>query len=148
MDNDEIKIGIMKAVLDLTEKQELHTMICGSSLFGHDCGHGGRLIYDGAMFRCCSQPNCWRVTPRAGKLVRHYWMERRYVRDSYVDNKIDPLKRSIVNKKIKLLKESPELVVMKLVKCGNEVRIDIDGQMINPRKFRNHWWKFRWQYEY
>jgi hypothetical protein len=131
------------------EKQELYQMICGSPLFGHECGHvGGRLIYDGTMFRCCNQPSCWRVTPRAGKLVRHYWMERRYAGNTgYVDNKIDPLKRSIVNKKIKLLKESPELVVMKLVKCGSEWRINIDGRIIHPKRFSYHWWEFAWERE-
>jgi hypothetical protein len=128
------------------DKLELYKMVCGSSLFGGDCGqNGGRLIYDGVMFRCCNQPNCWRVTPSAGKLVRHYWMERRYTGDHWVDNKIDPLKRSIVNKKIKLLKESPEFTTMKLVKCGNDWRIDIEGKMIHPKKFSYHWWKFKWE---
>ena len=87
------------------EKKELWDLICGSSLFGRDCD-GGRLIFDGKMFRCCSRPTCYRVTPIAGKLVRHYWLERRYINDKFVDHKIDELKRSLTNKRIKQLKET------------------------------------------
>jgi len=131
------------------EKQELYKMVCGSPLFGHDCGQqGGRLIYDGTIFRCCNQPNCWRVSPRAGKLVRHYWMERRYVADHYVDNKIDPLKRSLVNKRIRQLKESPELTVMKLVQREGAIWIEIDGALIHPKKFMHRWWTFRWKRDF
>jgi hypothetical protein len=131
------------------EKQELYKMTCGSSLFGKDCGQrGGRLIYDGTMFRCCNQPNCWRVTPQTGKLVRHYWLERIYVNGQFEVRKIDNLKRSIANKKIKLLKECPEFMVMKLVQYDDDIRIDIDGQMIHPKKFAYHWWKFEWERDF
>ena len=132
------------------EKQELYKMICGSSLFGHECGQrGGRLIYDGTMFRCCNQPSCWRVTPQTGKLTKHYWMEQRYVGDRYVDNKIDPLKRSLVNKRIKQLKDAPELSAMKLVKRdGGTIWVEIDGQLIHPKKFMHRWWMFKWERDF
>jgi hypothetical protein len=126
------------------EKQDLNKIICGSSLFNYECGEGGRLIYDGTIFRCCSRPVCYRVTPRVGKLVNHYWMERAYVNGQVVTKKIDELKRSIANKKIRQLKDFPEFAVMKLVKNGEDIRIDIDGKLVHPKHFAHHWWKFVW----
>lgn len=130
------------------DKQEIQKMICGSSLFGKDCGEGGRLVYDGTIFRCCARPICYRVTPRIGKLVNHYWMMRTYVNGQVVTKTIDNLKRSLANKKIKQLKDHPEFVVMKLVRSGDEVRIDIDGKLIHPKHFSHHWWKFKWERDF
>ena len=83
-----------------------------------------------------------------GKLTRHYWMEHRYVNGNYVDKKVDPLKRSLVNKRIKSLQEHPELTTMKLVQRGGGIWIDIEEKLIHPKKFMHHWWNFRWERDF
>jgi len=137
------------------ETEELSQMVCGSSIFKEDCYYrhrsrnsspyrrdwrtlsssSGRLIWDGTMFRCSTMEGCMRVTPRAGKLTR------------WSGQGIDGLKQSIVHRRIKLLKASPEFTTMKLVRSENEIWIDVDGQKIHPKWFQHSWWKMKWQCE-
>ena len=35
----------------------------------------------------------------------------------------------------------------KLVRSGNEIWIDVDGQKVHPKWFNHSWWKIKWECE-
>jgi len=138
-----------------TERKELDDMVCGSSLCREDCHYRrldltlspyqrywGRsystsstknyLVYDGNIFRCNVKEDCYRITPRTGKLRLR---------------EIDQLKQSILSRRIKLLKETPELTKIKLVRSGSRIWIDVNGREVNPKWFNHSWWEFQWDCE-
>jgi hypothetical protein len=139
------------------EREELNNMVCGSSLCREECHYRrldlslspyqrwsrqrsysrssvkNYLVYDGHIFRCNVKEDCYRITPRTGKL-----RERR---------DLDPLKQSILSRRIKLLKETPELTKVKLVRSGKKIWIDVNGREVSPKWFNHSWWKFKWECE-
>ena len=137
-----------------TECEELNNMVCGSSLCREECYYRrkkkntspyrrdwrysgdsdvrGRLIYDGNIFRCSVMEYCSRITPKTGKLIK------------YLSEGVDELKKSILYRRVKLLKSSPEFTTMKLVRGDKKFWIDVDGQEINPKWFNHSWWTYKW----
>lgn len=141
------------------EREELDNMVCGSSICRDECHYRkldlslsphqmnwsrnfysissmkNYLVYDGNIFRCNVREDCYRITPKIGKL-RYGYAER-----------IDPLKQSLLNRRIKLLKESPEFSKIKLVRSDKGIWIDVNGQKVSPKWFNHSWWKFKWECE-
>lgn len=137
-----------------TERKELDNMVCGASICREECHYRklnlsdspyqrrwdrsystssvNYLVYDGNIFRCNVKEDCYRITPKTGKLR---------------NKDIDPLRQSILYRRIKLLKESPEFTTVKLVRSGNKIWIDVNGQEVSPRWFNYSWWKFKWECE-
>ena len=136
------------------ERKELDNMVCGSSIYREECHYRklnlsdspyqrrwgnsysssstNYLVYDGNIFRCNVKEDCCRITLKTGKLR---------------SKDLDPLKQSILYRRIKLLRESPEFTTVKLVRSGNKIWIDVDGREVSPRWFNHSWWKFKWECE-
>ena len=140
----------------MTNSESVSKIICGSDLYHHQpedvCYYlrrGGRLVYDGNVFRCCLRDHCYRVTPRTGRLSKCA-VQVYNVKTHCYEPKMDKLKQSIIHKQIKRLKEHPEtLPVFHLVKRDNRVWADTGGdRLLDPREFSQWWWMIKWKRDF
>ena len=140
----------------MTNSESVSKIICGSDLYHHhqeyECYYlrrGGRLVYDGSVFRCCLRDCCSRVTPRTGKLTK-YVTQTYNVRSHCYEPKMDKLKQSVIHKQIKRLKEDPEaLPIFHLVKKEDRIWVDTGEERLrDPREFSKWWWIIKWKRDF
>lgn len=130
------------------ERKEFNEFLCGTSgCFNRNCWNkrdaSDYLVYDNGMFRCHTHAYCARVTPARGKIVK---CATRY----YMGNQagqVDAFKVSIVQRKIKALKDELTARPMKLVTQKGKTWIEIDGVKVSPRRFSQSWWTFNFERE-
>jgi hypothetical protein len=131
------------------ERDTFNDMLCGALLCSNKCyyksGKAQFLVNDEGIFRCNTRTSCMRVTPHTGRVsLRAIRYNYSYNNRTY--DKIDPLKVSLVNKKLKKIKDELPASKMKLIKESNgAIMVEVEGEKINPNRFNNMWYRLNFE---